>query len=287
VLNVGWLAPGDQWDTSLVADLLSGALYPHGIETRNWQGYPRGRGAIIVCPSRYWAGHEVAISEALSVYEWVLMFVTSDEEATFACSNVLHDNIKWIIQTPREGRKYPEGARFIGVGYTPHFRDLPPDPPEKVLDVVLAAQRTHKRRQQAFEAAAHIQGTNLVHETPGFTQGLPVADYVSAMLKAKVAPCPSGAVSPDSFRAYEALEAHCIPVVDAVSPVDGKTDYWSRVLPGAPFPVIEDWSDLPGWVEDLLKDWPANANRVTAWWQRQKRQYVKDLVADLRGLGAL
>lgn len=287
-MNVGWLAPGDQWDTTIVSDLLDGTLYPHGLSFRNWQGYPRTGGAVIVCPARYWAGHEAEISAAISFYGWCLMFVTSDEEATFSCSDVLHDNIRFWIQTPRKGVEYPK-ARFFGVGYTPHMRGLPQDPPIKDLDVFLSAQRTHVRREQAFDALkdSHLGIDQRVEETDGFTQGMPVGEYAAAMCSAKIAPAPSGAVSPDSFRAWEALEAHTIPILDTVSPVDGQTDYWGQVLPGRPIPTIRDYADLNGYVADQLKDWPASANRCTTYWMQYKRRLSHWLVDDLTELGAI
>jgi hypothetical protein len=286
VFNVGWLAPGDQWDTTMVADLLEGTLYPHGLKFRNWAGYPRTGGAAIVCPGRYWAGHEAEISSAISFYDWCLLIVTSDEEATFDCSNVLHDNICFWVQTPRKDHQYPAGTRFLGVGYTPHMRSLPVEPPGKGWDVFLSGQRTHIRRQEAFQALEN-HPNSLVFETSGFTQGMNPDVYRSEMLAAKMAPCPSGAVSPDSFRAWEALEAHCVPILDAVSPVDGDTDYWEQVLPGCPAPVLREYADLPGYVEDALKAWPSNANRITAYYMRYKRGLARGLRDDLQALGAL
>src|SRR5690606_17328194 len=106
------------------------------------------------------------------------------------------------------------------------------------------------------------------------------------MNSAKVAPAPSGAVSPDSFRLYEALQSHNVPVADDVSPVYDSHGYWKMLFPDAPFPIIEDYADLPGYVEDQLALWPANANRVAAWWMRQKRAMCLWLRDDLESLGA-
>lgn len=271
-----------------MADLLSGVLYEHGLKFRNWTGYPRTGSAALVVPGRYWAGHEAEISDAISFYDWCLMFITSDEEATFQAGLIDHPNVRFWIQSPRKDFQYPE-ARFFGVGYTPHMRNLPTDPPDKNLDVFLSAQRTHKRREQAFDALkdTHLHVNQHVEEQGGFTEGMSPDLYAEYMVGAKVAPAPSGAVSPDSFRLFEALEAHCIPIADAVSPVDGTTDYWTRLFPDAPFPILTDYQDLAGYVQDALKGWPANSNRIAAWWMRTKRQYAQWLKDDLRHLGAV
>jgi hypothetical protein len=267
--------------------LLDGDLYPHGLKVRHHAGYPNTDGPVcLIVPGRYYAQHTDQINEAIQRFVSVLMVVTSDEEATFDCSNVLHERIRFWVQTPRGGREYPEGARFVGVGFSPHFNDLPAEPPVKMWDVFLAGQRTHLRRDEAFEALEHGHARCVV-ETGGFTQGLSQVEYTQAMTAARVAPAPSGAVSPDSFRLFEALEAHCVPIADTVSPVDGQTDYWHRLFPLCPFPIIEDYASLPGYIDTALEQWPANSNRVATWWILQKRRYAHWLREDLQALGAL
>lgn len=266
--------------------LLDGDLYPHGLKVRHHKGYPNTSGAIIVLPGRYWHRTTDQINEALQRYEWVLLVRVSDEEDEFDCSDLLHDNMRVWVQTPRVGRDYGD-ARLFGVGFPPHFNELPAEPPKKTLDVFLSGQSTHTRRVEAFQALKETPHQACLIPTEGFTQGLDVEAYAHYMVKAKVAPCPSGAVSVDSFRTFEALESHAIPVADGISPVDGRVDYWRLIFPDCPFPVIEDYNDLSGWIQDLLADWPRNSNRITAWWCRQKRQMSRWLVDDLRGLGAI
>src|SRR5438128_265611 len=122
--------------------------------------------------------------------------------------------------------------------------------------------------------------------TAGFTQGMAPAEYAAHMTSAKIAPCPSGAVSPDSFRLYEALEAHAVPIADDVSPSYDSRGYWQMLYPGAPFPIISDYTDLPGWIDDQLAVWPTNANRIAAWWMAEKRRMAHALTDDLTALGA-
>lgn len=286
MISVGRLAPTGQWDQTLIEDLLTNRLYPTGLNFEWHDGYPsRVDGCVLILPSRYWAGHEAEISMAVAKYRWIVFVLTSDEEQLLDAAKLVHPNARFWIQTPREGRTYPEGSRFIGVGYTPHFRDLPSEPPVKSVDVVLSAQNTHARRNECFEALTPVRDNWQVVPTEGFTKGVPPWCYTRDMLTAKVAPAPSGAVSPDSFRLFEALEAHCIPIADAVSPVDDLTEYWQRLFPDAPFPIVEDWESID--FDWLLRDWVEDANIITAWWMRQKRRYAHWLVEDLEALGAI
>jgi hypothetical protein len=286
MIPVGWLAPAaDCWDANMLRRLLCNELYPTGLDFRHHTGYPNTNdGCCLIIPGRFWADHTDEISSAIGRYKWVLAFRTSDEEDWFDPLKLVLPNIKWWIQTPRTDRDYGD-ARLFGVGFPPHFNKLTEK--HRGLDAFLAGQNTHDRRNAAFEQIQKAHGNNYIVETTGFTQGLPPADYAEFMCSAKVAVCPSGAVSPDSFRLFEALEAHCVPVGDDVSPIDGPTGYFRRIFNDPPFPIIENYTDLPGWIDDILAGWPANANRIVAWWCRQKREYAQWLKADLKALGAL
>lgn len=286
-LPVVRLAPYRQWDQTLLDDLLSGALWQHGIEFERLDAYPReADGILLICPARYYADHTAEISEAIARYRWVLAFRVGDEEDLLDPREIVHSNLKWWVQTPRVGRDYGD-ARFMPLGYTPHFRELGGEAPDRTVDVFLSGQRTHRRRVECFDALDGDDHVQRVHATEGFTQGLRPPEYVRQMCGAKVAPAPSGAVSPDSFRLWEALEAHCVPVADDVSPAYDSRGFWRMLLPDAPFPILADYANLPGWIDDLLADWPRNANRIAAWWIAKKREYSQWLREDLEALGAL
>lgn len=293
MIAVGRLAPVNQWDQAMLDDLFANTLYPTGLtfsRHEGYPGYPNSEGCVLLIPGRYWHKHTDQISQAIQRYSWVLGIRTGDEEDEFDIGAVTHPNLKWWVQTPKVGKAYGD-ARFIGVGYTPHFRCLSEDVPDKDIDVFLSAQSTHTRRRECFTALEKTAGSQFVHATDGFTQswreGASPGDYAVQMMKAKVAPAPSGAVSPDSFRLWEALEAHTVPIADDISPTYDSAGFWDMVLPGAPFPALRDYNDLPGYVGDALDAWPTNANRITAWWMRQKRRYSQWLVDDLTALGAL
>lgn len=293
MIPVGQLAPFDQWDQTVVLQLLDN----HPLNFERVKGYPNtDQGCCLLIPSRNWHQHTDQISEAIERYDWCLAFRCGDEEDLFDISKVEHPNLKWWVQTPRGDRDYGD-ARLIGVGYSPHFVDLPQEPSAKDIDVYLAAQKSnalkgrhfkvYERRAAFFKALKHGAWSKQLVERDGFAQG-DRTEYVQGMLAAKIAPAPTGMVSVDSFRFWEALEAHCVPVADSVSDVDGPTDYWQRLFgEDFPFPTVNDVADLPSIVDGLLEGWPANANRCAAWWMRYKRQLAYWLREDLAELGAI
>ena len=282
MITVGQLAPYEQWDQNLLNRLFDNTLYPTGLEFRRVTGYPNTDGAILIIPGRYWHDQTNKISEAIAKYQWVLAIRTGDEENQLDPEKVFHRNIKWWIQTPRQPY---EDSRLFGVGFPPHFNTVTDH--DRTVDVFLSGQNTHTRRNDCFTAMANTRGDNVVEETAGFTAGMPPSEYTDLMCSAKVAPAPSGAVSPDSFRLYEALEAHTVPIADDVSPVYKSAGYWRMLFPDAPFPILSSYKQLPGYVEDQIASWPANTNRIAAWWIGKKREMSRWLKEDLTELGAL
>lgn len=285
MITIGRLAPKDQWDQNILDLLFANHLYPTGLNFKRVEGFPTGvSGAIIIIPGRYWVGKANEISEAISRYDWVLAIRAGDEENLFDPDRVYHRNLKWWIQTPHVGVDY-DNARLFGVGFPPHFNHLREN--VRDIDVFLSAQNTHSRRQECFAKLGGLTVTKLVQANQGFTQGMVGYEYADCMGSTKIAPAPSGAVSPDSFRLYEALEAHAIPIADDISPTHDSAGYWRMIFPDAPFPILETYEQLPGYIEDQLKGWPANANKIAAWWINQKREMGRWLFEDLSMLGGI
>ena len=285
MIPVGRLAPTGQWDQNLLVELFANRVYPTGLEFSLTEGYPTGvDGCCLIIPGRYWHKDTDRINEAIATYRWVLAFRASDEEDWFDPARVSHPNIKWWVQSPKVGVDYHD-ARFFSVGWSPEFNDAPVIMPDKTIDAFLAGQNTHARRRKAFAMLAYVDNAVLL-PTDGFTKGLPPAEYAAQMRAAKVAPCPSGAVCPDTFRFWEALQSHAIPIADDISPVYDSRGFWAQLLPGAPFPVVTDLDCLNGYTRDMIRAWPESSNVVTTWFMQYKRQLARHLVTDLKELGA-
>lgn len=249
-----------------------------------------GDGVVAVVPGASNDAQE--INDKLKKYSWVLLIVVSDEENLFDIEKVDHPNIRFWIQTPRAKVEY-KNARYFGVGYafSKKFRkQYQQEYLSKPEDVFISGQNTHKRRNTIFRRLHKYAEDNptkniQIFETKGFTQGMPSEEYYKHMASAKVVPCPSGIVSPDSFRLYEALEFGCIPIADDTSPaVDYDSNgYWKRIFPDAPFPTISG-REIAGSIDRSLKRYNLHSNNVFSWWMKQKRQYVYNLTDDVRAL---
>jgi len=276
MISVGRLAPKDQWDQNMLDLLFANELYDTGLNFQRAEGYPSGDGGVLIIPGRYWHHRTNEISEAISTLGWVLAILVGDEENLFEPDRVFHRNIKWWVQSPKPGTDYGD-ARLFGIGFPAHFNVLWPE--QRGTAVFLSAQNTHSVRAECFQALDNVTVPKLVTETAGFTQGMGKKRYVGCMQAAKIAPAPSGPVTADTFRLYEALEAHTVPIADT-------KPFWNMLYPDAPFPIVDTYDQLAGYINDQLDEWPANSNRITVWWMHQKRNLTRWLKTDLDDLGA-
>lgn len=286
MIPVWWLEAHPLCDDQHIVDLIAPAgRYQHDTEPPT-----PGDGAVVVCPARYYTPEQV--NDLIAPLPWCVLILTSDEESTFDANAVAHPNVQCWVMTPRPDRTYPHGTRFIGEGFNPATRPTLRDigNPARTVDVYLSGQDTHKRRHDLFDKLETSQRgwSRDVTRTPGFMQGYDRAEYLGRMARSKVAPCPSGPATPDSFRAYEALEAGCVPLLDATAPgTYPERGYWDMVYPGHPAERVAHWHEVEKYVAAALADWPNNANRCSAWWQQQKRRHRLDLLDDVAAVADL
>lgn len=259
------LEPGDQWDQTLIRDLLE------QVDHREAQ--------VIIVPGRYWHDKTAQVNKTIAKDTNPVVIITGDEENLFPTEQLQHKNLTVWIQSPHKNKPHP-ADRYIGIGYTPTTRNKT-DRPNKTLRFFFAGQNTHSRRRAAIKEYDQMPGGKLI-PTKGFTQGIPPEQYTEQLRSAQVAPCPAGAVIPDTFRLYEALEAGAVPIADGKDPNGGNTGYWPFLFDTEtlPFPILEDWEDAPGTTNFFNDTAPIGQNRCFAWWQQQKRTYRKQLEQD-------
>lgn len=286
------------WDQAILEDIFSKKLWDPagGYDFEHYEfieSLPTNSGAVVVIPARHHAELVQQVNEELSYLPWCLVILVGDEEASFPVDQLDHPKMKIYVMTPQFG-KYQNIDRYIGDGYTPEATKLiqagKKDAGKRPYDWFFAGQVTHSRREDCIKQLRDMPNGFLV-ETAGFTQGMPREEYLKMMAAARIIPCPSGPVTQDTFRLYEALEAGCVPIADSKTPNDTEpTGYWEKLLGDVPFPVIDDWADLPGLVGNLRDRYPTINNRVFAWWQRYKRNLaynVRDDIAELSGMSRI
>lgn len=239
----------------------------------------RDEGAIVVIPAEYNGKHVDKINLALARLPWCVLILASDEAGLFPIEDLDMTNVTslWVMTPHFERHVYPPGTNFM-----PEF--YPQDARERIAKFKSASfdrahtgsfsgQITHERRHSLVAAVEH-DSDFFLNQTAGFTQGLGRDDYYELLCNTQVTPAPSGPVTLDSFRAFEALESGGVPILDLVCPLacDGER-YWNAVLGEQhPLPVIEDWCNYWVALDDVNDNWPLSSNLVFSWWQVFKRE---------------
>lgn len=253
--------------------------------------WPDVEGCVFVFNGRTHVDYVDIINKQIDRYQWVMVLLCGDEEWDFPWRQLKHPNMRLYVMQARP--EHAELERFIPGGWYPGTREhidswFSANPPRH-LDWSFIGQITHERRQEFAAVARDMLNAGShgeLRETDRYlSDETPRNIYFSIMAQSKVVPSPSGPYSVDCARAFEALEAGCIPVCDVKTAYAGTFNYWSLLFgPGAPISWVSDWTVFPDALKHLLSEWPANANRVYAFWQQYKRRFVTQLHEDITEL---
>lgn len=117
------------------------------------------------------------------------------------------------------------------------------------------------------EAVQYCASDILMHPTSAFGQGYKLGMYSVAMEYSIFAPCPAGN-SPETIRLYDALELGCIPIC-----LNHRFLHSPVALGEVPFPVLNDWSELPAFLaqyREIIQTDPAHVQALQQtciqWW---------------------
>jgi hypothetical protein len=222
---------------------------------------------VYIVPGAYQEYYVEQVNEALAEQPYALVLVTSDEEGRFPTEDLAHPNM--LIWQQYANGFYAD--RLIPIGaprndFTPHRKDY---------DWCFSGQVFHPARGDLMEAMEGVPNGFLL-SSGGFTQGLSQDEYRDLLGHSRVALCPGGVNSPDSFRLYEALESGCIPIAD-------NRDFFTAMFGEFPFPCVDSWSEAPALVERCKTD-KELAGECFSWWHGQRWQMVTNMKEDLWSL---
>ena len=301
IVPVLWLSlnpdtpPRGYWDHGILEDVFSNSMWNTGFQFVHYEsekgvapGIPSDH-VVIVFPARAQVGYVKELNSVMSKFSRVVLMLTGDEESVFPVEKIKHDNIQIYVMSPREEKHSDVKYKHLGTGYPPQLHKIVTDKiVDKDLDWFFSGQVTHERRRECAEQLESIfdpsDHKSVLIKTSGFTQGIGHDAYYGYMKRAKVAPAPSGPETPDSFRLFEALENACVPIADTRVPKgDFSDEYWTFFFgEEPPFPILKEYEQLPGYIEDQVNDYPRANNRVFSWWIKKKREFVNDIARDVQ-----
>jgi hypothetical protein len=256
----------DKWDYGLLKEIFDN----HNIEQIKVNSLPITDRAFVVIPGPQNIGHEKHISKELQNISRLVLFITGDEEGVFDIDKIDHPNAEIWIQYPH---KKHNAYNKLPVGVPQHLKNNLPNYKTKTYDLFFAGQITHQRRQQLAEAIALVNNA-LYKPTDGFARGDKPIYYYDNLASSKIAACPAGAVSIDSFRLYEAIEMMSLPIVDFIDSSGLEDDFYQRLFNEVvPFYKTKDWNELSNINLKLLEAYPNNMHTVVCWWIKYKRDF--------------
>lgn len=138
-------------------------------------------------------------------------------------------------------------------------------------------------RKSMLQAVSGI-GKSFVHLTSGFNcaDALPTERYREVMEESIIVPAPCGWQNLESFRAWEALEAGCIPIVERRP----RFDYFATLCGDYPFPCITDWSEAADILRKNMAELEDLRQRCSVWWQSYKAEVRTRVANELLGLAS-
>lgn len=278
------------WDQGIVEELTAG--YDHQVWGADSGAHtqPLGSdGAVVVIPGQHNLGNYAkTLGMAIARLPWALTIVTSDEEALFPLDAIPRDD-SHLVYTQYH---YRGMDRVIPIGTPPGTAESLAEIGDvaRMGDVFFAGQDTHVRRHELIETMKEMAadpnryGNLTWAATTGFRAGLSQDRYLEGLRDARVAPCPSGPHSLDSFRLYEAIAAGCLPVIEMNTPHGPEPHFWVAMFgEGCPIPWVSHWEQLAPIVESqfarresIEPPWPRARDRVQEWWNRWRAQLDVD-----------
>ncbi|MHB8501509.1 MAG: hypothetical protein ACYDHE_11265 [Candidatus Acidiferrales bacterium] len=245
-------------------------------------------GCVVVLHGEHLAHKVPEITNWVNRFAWCLVVIMGDEARLFDSKPFVGPRRKIWRQYPYPGRHDHEDRRLVA-GYPadcPAFLEhLTPEIKRKPLNWSYMGQVSNPSRKQCVTILKMLLHGYL-YESPGFWQGLARGEYYKKMAESKVVACPAGGAWPESLRVFEALEAGCVPVVEDC--LLGGASYWRYVLgEEPPFPTLRHWADFPMRLDEALREWPANRDKLQEWWKSYKLRMPRWFEEDLRAIGAL
>ena len=275
------------WDMELLKDSVSKLPF----ETRIINGgeLPTDKGAIIFlaggwCSSK--SREEInELSDKIKQLPFALIFHTSDEGDLFDSSFLRSEKVKIWRQNakPFIGAKYDRNILFSytagTLAFAERFKDI-----EKDILWSFCGQVTHSKREGCI-AELSKRNDGYLLTTDGFAKGLEHNEYFNIMGRSKIVICPSGPVSPETFRQQEAMEFGCLPICDKRAPNWAQDiDYWQFAVGQVPFPTVNNWAEIHNILDHYIhkpEQLYTDTTNTCNWWQNYKDELLQSMINDI------
>ena len=268
---IWWNASRGNWDSGLILETFN--KYPELFPQHNAHKNIFPERAIVVVVGR---PAIEPLREYLETIKSGIVILTGDEECSFECEKAIPDHLDIWSQCWAPHRKNVKEKILLGC-------------PNRLVDYKI---NSHLPKKYTWSFIGQVQNPHrdacvevlktlpdgFLHIAPMFggqEGGIEYQEYLDICCQSKYVICPSGSMTADTFRLYEAIECGAIPITDARSPRDAADfNYWDEVYPMSGLMTVSNW--------DELVKFQAAMDRVTyfhsGWWFDYKKQLEQKLL---------
>ena len=266
-----WNACFGNWDMGLLAGIFD--KHPETFIQHNTQEPPFFERAIVIVAGK----PEVApLRSYLDTLKSGLVILTSEEDGYFNWKAAIPPHLEIWTQYWTSSKREIKERLLLGAPIRIKDYDTSPLPKKYLWSFIGQIQNQH--RQACVDVLRTLpDGYLQIVEFFGGEgkNGMDYQAYLDIMRQSKFVICPSGSMSSDSFRMYEAMECGANVIVDTRCPRDPiGFDYWNLVYPDNTIPKNSTtWSKA---IMDFMMEW--NIQDFNLWWPEYKQQLETKLL---------
>ncbi len=177
-----------------------------------------------------------------------VLFVTGDEHMQFLPNLVNNENVVMVFKNYYPiGQDHPK-MRAFPLGYLQGYCATGEKKIEdRQVDYNFSGTTNNSGREVLHKSLVELKEDGrqkYINFYNGWAQGLDMESYSKLMENTKIALCPHGYLSSETFRYFEAAKAGCVILSEA------KPDVW--YYEGAPHVLIHNWTELSETLDNLL-----------------------------------
>lgn len=271
--TIWWNRSRGNWDSGLIAEIFD--KHPDVFIQHNTEMVPAFERAIVIVVGKPSTG---PLRSYLETLKSGLVILTSDEDAYIDWRNAIPKHLDVMTQYYNQEFKSEIKERIL-LGPPTRIKDYKINKhlPKKYLWSFIG-QVSNPFRQQCVDVLKTLPDgfLQICDMFGGYGNGgMEYQEYLDIMCQSSFVVCPSGSMSCDSFRLYEAMECGATPITDVRSPRDLPSfNYWESCYPDNTIPKVSS-----GWdkrIMDFMLEWrPCGFNM---WWPDYKYQLEQKLL---------
>lgn len=195
-----------------------------------------------------------------------VLFVTSDEHHQYLPEFVDHPNVKMVFKNYHPTKTSHPKLRPLPLGYLQGFcanGEIKMN--ERIFDYSFSGTVNNSGREILHDSLVKLKNDGrkkYIDFYTGWANGLNMTQYSELMNNTKVALCPHGYISSETFRFFEAARAGCLILSEE------KPNFW--YYKNAPHLVIHDWTELSVTLDNLLSQpnfLEQKRKETLKWWE--------------------